>query len=229
MAGFKGAAKPLDDIDLPRIGAKIGVGEDEIHAVLDVEAGGKSFDSQGRPKMLFEPHIFYRQLNGGQRTKAEKAGLAYPHWRRDYPKDSYPRLIKAMEINSEAALKSASWGGPQIMGFHHALLGYPTAAAMVQAFADDAENHLDGMVAFIKGNNLDDELREHNWAGFARGYNGSGYKKNRYDTKLAAAFAKWQTIRDTPFDQSTPKRPPVAPPATWWGMILAFFRNWRRK
>lgn len=37
---FKGRAKRLDDVDLPRIGHQIGVGEDEIHAFMDVEAAG---------------------------------------------------------------------------------------------------------------------------------------------------------------------------------------------
>ena len=51
---FKGAAKRIEDTDLPRIGATIGVGEDELHAFMDVEAAGSGFDSAGRPKMLFE-------------------------------------------------------------------------------------------------------------------------------------------------------------------------------
>lgn len=33
---FKGAAKRITDIDIPRIGAIISVGEDEIHAFMDV-------------------------------------------------------------------------------------------------------------------------------------------------------------------------------------------------
>ena len=37
---FHGKAKRLDDVDLPRVAARIGVGEDEIHAVLDVETAG---------------------------------------------------------------------------------------------------------------------------------------------------------------------------------------------
>ena len=45
--GFKGAAKRIDDIDLPKIGAQIGVGEDEIHALLDVESAGSGFDGKG--------------------------------------------------------------------------------------------------------------------------------------------------------------------------------------
>ncbi|WP_166415441.1 N-acetylmuramidase domain-containing protein [Cochlodiniinecator piscidefendens] len=111
-------ADPIKNGGITRIGAKIGVGEDEIHAVLDVETRGGGFDSQGRPKMLFEPHVFYRELSGAENAEAVNAGLAYLKWgKRKYPRDSYSRLQKAMEINPEAALRSASWGLGQIMGF----------------------------------------------------------------------------------------------------------------
>lgn len=228
---FKGEAKRLDDIDLPMIGREIGVGEDEIHAVLDVEAAGSGFDKQGRPKMLFEPHVFWRELGPGpKRDKAAALGLAYPKWRRNYPADSYPRLAQAMSLDEEAALRSASWGLPQIMGFNCKAAGYPFAKAMVLAFLDDEEAHLEAMIRFIKHAGLDDELRRHDWKGFARGYNGPGFAKNGYDRKLAAAFAKWQKIKDTPIPANLPPvsgvkpapRPvapavapsaPVAPPA----------------
>lgn len=202
---FIGKAKRLDDIDLPRIGQRIGVGEDEIHAVLDVETLGGGFDSQRRPKMLFEPHVFWRQLGeGDKRNRAAAMGLAYPNWgAKPYPMDSYPRLIDAMRIDSAAALRSASWGLGQIMGFNHGLAGYNTAAMMVQDFLDDEENHLEAMVRFIETAGLDDELRAHDWRGFARGYNGPSYEKNRYHTKLAAAYAKWSKIKDTPFVADT--------------------------
>lgn len=35
------------------------------------------------------------------------------------------------------------------------------------------------------------ELQRKDWAGFARGYNGPGYAKNRYDIKLANAYKKY--------------------------------------
>ena len=114
---FKGKAKRLDDIDLPRIGDRIGVGEDEIHAVLDVEARGNGFDAQGRPAMLFEPHVFYRNLSGAAQDRAVRECLAYPKWKRgSYPSDSYPRLERAMKINTEAAQRASSWGLGQILG-----------------------------------------------------------------------------------------------------------------
>ncbi len=64
---FIGPAKRLDDIDLPRIAALIDVGEDELHAIIDTETCGSGFDAAGRPKMLFEPHVLYRNLSGGRR------------------------------------------------------------------------------------------------------------------------------------------------------------------
>ena len=197
---FKGKAAKLADIDLPRVGAMIGVGEDEIHAILDVESAGTGFDKQGRPRMLFEPHVFWRELGPGpKRDAAEKAGLAYPKWKRDYPVDSYPRLLKAMAIDEERALRSASWGLGQVMGFNHARAGYPSARAMVESFRETEADQLAAMVTFIRASGLDDELRRHDWAGFARGYNGARFAANRYDKKLAAAFAKWQRIKDTPY------------------------------
>lgn len=196
---FKGLAKRIDDVDLPRLGKLIGVGEDEIHAVIDVETAGGGFDKLGRPKMLFEPHIFYRELGPSRRAVAVSKGLAYARWgARPYPRDSYPRLIEAMAIDRAAALRSASWGMGQIMGFNHKLAGHTDVETMVESFCVDEENHLRAMVEFILSEDLDDDLRRHDWSGFARGYNGAGYAKNGYHTKLAAAYAKWSRIKDTP-------------------------------
>lgn len=212
--GFKGRAKRIDDIDLPKIGATIGVGEDEIHAVIDVEAAGSGFDSQGRPRILFERHWFYRLLPDSKKTKAQAEGLAVKKWSRaTYNKDQYALLARAMKIDEDAALQSASWGMGQIMGFNHAKAGYKTVQAMVEAFMDDEEHHLEAMVNFIRNAGLDDNLRNHDWAGFARGYNGAGYRQNKYDTKLDAAYRKWSKIRDTPYDPANDVPVPPQKPA----------------
>ena len=201
MNDFKGRAKRLDDIDLPRLGRLIGVGEDEIHAVIEVETAGGGFDAAGRPKMLFEPHVFYRELGEAKRRVAVGQGLAYPRWgEKPYPKDSYPRLSLAMKIDRPAALRSASWGLGQILGSNCKAAGYATAEDMVADFLDDEDRHLRAMVNFIISEGLDDDLRRHDWSGFARGYNGPGYAKHGYHTKLAAAYAKWARIKDTPYD-----------------------------
>lgn len=200
MIEFKGAAKKLEDIDLPRIGALIGVGEDEIHAILDVESSGSGFDAQGRPKALYEPHIAWRNASGEVRGRLWAMGLAYPKWgERPYPKDSYARILLAQRIDETVALKATSWGLGQILGSNHKAAGYDTPQAMVTAFCDSEAAQLEGVVNFIKANGLADELCRHDWAGLARGYNGPGFAKNVYHTKLSAAFRKWQAIPDTPF------------------------------
>lgn len=214
-AGFASAATRLTDYDLPRIGHTIGVGEDEIHAVMEVEAAGGGFDRLKRPKTLFEPHVFWRNLAGTERTRAASLGLAYAAWKPGaYPTDSYPRLMQAMVINETAALRAASWGLGQILGENHKPAGYATPQAMVVAFCELGEaEHLAAMVRFIVTNGLDDELRRHDWAGFARGYNGASYAKHGYHTKLAAAFAKWSKIKDTPWSpgMGEPVADPLAP------------------
>lgn len=210
---FHGSGKRIEDIDLPRVGREIGVGEDEIHAVLDVEAAGSGFDAQGRLKMLREPHVFYRCLPAAKRDEAVREGLAWKEWRPGtYPKDSYPSLLRAMEIDETAALKSCSWGLGQILGENHKLAGYATVQAMIEDFCADEDNHLEAMIRFIKANKLDDELRRHDWAGFARGYNGPKYAVHGYDKRLAAAFAKWARIRDTPYNPTAIPPPPDIEP-----------------
>ncbi|MET3577676.1 hypothetical protein ABID19_000691 [Mesorhizobium robiniae] len=211
---FKGAARRLDDLDLPRLGARIGVGEDEIHAFLDVETSGHGFDAQGRPIILFEPHVFFRNLSGAARAQAVAAGLAYPRWgEKPYPRDSYPRLKAACAIDQTAALRSASWGLGQVLGENFKAAGFLTVQAMVEAMMEDEALQLAAAVNFIAANRLDDKLRDHDWTGFAKGYNGSGYKKNAYDTKLANAFAKWSRIKDTPWPHGVSPVPPQHMPA----------------
>lgn len=223
---FNGSARPLDNEDVALIAGYLGCHIAAVRAVLAVEAAGKGFDSKGRPKMLFEPHIFYRELGAGpKRTAAVNAGLAYQNWgAKPYPKDSYPRLLKAMMIDETAALRSASWGLGQVLGNNHVAAGFPTVQEMVRAMTHSEGAQLYAMARFIVGNKLHIHLRALNWAGFAKGYNGPGYAKNAYDTKMAAAYAKRPvTEKVTPVPTSMgkleemagvlPKRP-VAPTPT---------------
>jgi hypothetical protein len=199
FTAYRGAGKRMTDIDLPRIGHQIGVGEDEVHAILDVESAGKGFDSQGRVTILFEPHIFYKLLgNTSKRKAAVAAKLACPKARGlGYAVPSYQRLLAAIEIDETIALQSASWGLGQLMGFNHRMAGYPTVQAMIADFADSEAAQLNGMIRFIVASHLDDELRRHDWLGFARGYNGAG--QMGYDIKIRDRFNHWLKIKDTPY------------------------------
>jgi hypothetical protein len=212
--GFKFNGPKIGDLDLPRIGRAIGVGEDIVHGIMDVEAAGSGTDRAGRLKALYEPHVAYRNSAGSVRAALVKAGLAYPKWKRNYPADSYPRIFECAEIaGAEIALRSTSWGLPQILGENFSAAGYDSATAMVQDFLRDEDNQLEAMLRFIETNDLDDELQAleaklaagkrvtaDECRAFVRGYNGAGYAKNGYHTKFAASLNKWAKIKDTPFD-----------------------------
>lgn len=195
---FVGLRKPLDVFDIPMLSHRLKTGEDELRAFLEVEARSRGYDRSGRPIMLYEPHVFYRNLHDPeQRAEAVRAGLAYRSWGESpYPKDSYPRLVEAMRINEDAALKACSIGLSQVLVENHSSVGYTTPQDMWQAFMDDEQEHVEAMVRFILVNGIADDLKAHRWAVVARVYNGPGYRKHNYHGKMARAFQKFAGIAD---------------------------------
>jgi hypothetical protein len=199
---FQGIGKKLDNIDVPKIAYIHDFKEDAVHAVMEVESRGSGFDDYGRPKMLFEPHVFYKLLgNTPERAKAVAKGVAYPKWgTKKYPNDSYPRLAIAVAIHPEKALRAASWGMMQVMGDNYKMLNYDSVFEMIWAFMEDEEAHLRGGIDYIVTAKLDKHIRNLDWTRFAEGYNGPGYAKNKYPQKLAAAYNKWKKIPDVPYE-----------------------------
>jgi len=192
---FKGAAAKLELSDVIAIAEENGIEPAALRAVIAVEAAGSGFDKEGRPKILFEPHIFWRLLDEEDREEARSEGLAYPKWgEQPYPKGSdaqYERLTDAMEYDQAAALQSCSWGMGQIMGGNHKLAGYGDVETMVFACMDGEAKQIEMMVSFIKNAKLLGALQALDWAAFARGYNGPAYAKNQYDVKLGAAYERF--------------------------------------
>ena len=186
---FAGAAKPLDTFDIPKLAHRLNVPEAAMRALVKVESSGRPFDSAGRPAMLFEPHVFYRNIKDvAKRNAAVKLGLAYAKWvPGKYPKDSYPRLSAAMEIDARAALMACSIGASQVLVENYATLGFQSPEDMWEAWMDDAEEHIEGMLKFVLANGIDDDMRAGRWDVVARVYNGPKYAVHGYHTKLAAA------------------------------------------
>ncbi|RZK45517.1 MAG: N-acetylmuramidase family protein, partial [Pedobacter sp.] len=117
----------------------------------------------------------------------------YPTWdieriRPYYKLNQHERLAKAIRINETAALKSASWGAFQIMGFNHEKCGFKSVQEFVKAMEKDEYSQLDSFCKYLCATHLDVNLKNLDWKGFARGYNGPDYVKNQYDTKLAKAY-----------------------------------------
>ncbi|MDH3973136.1 MAG: N-acetylmuramidase family protein [Deltaproteobacteria bacterium] len=194
----KGDGRFLNEQDISDVALEMGVEIPAIKAVYEVESRGKGFLDNGDPKILFEGHIFWRQLKKKDIDPEEyqkgNEDILYPKWDRSHYKGGvgeYDRLGRAREIDEEAALCSASWGTFQIMGFNHKKCGFKTVKDFVDAQYRSEREHLKAFVNFINASNLLDELKNKNWAALAKGYNGPAYAENKYDVKLEEAYKKY--------------------------------------
>jgi hypothetical protein len=170
-----------------------------IKAVAEVESSGNGFLTDGRVKILFEGHQFYKYTKG--KFAVSHPTICFKKWTKKFyatgpnadarGAGELARLAEAMALNETAALLSASYGKFQIMGFNFAIAGFTTVQDFYTAMQISEAEHLMAFCNYIKANAIDDELRSHNWAGFALRYNGAEYKKNQYDTKLAKAHKKY--------------------------------------
>ncbi len=174
-----------------------------VRAVYAVEANGIGFVGL-QPKILFEGHVFWRELKAAGRdplalARPENSDILFPSYN---PKSyvgglgEWARLERAKVIDARCAQRAASWGLFQVLGLHAESLGYAGVDDFVAAMSRSEADHLDAFGRFIatnrrKGRSLLQWLQARNWVEFAAGYNGPAYKTNEYDTKLAAAYAKY--------------------------------------
>jgi hypothetical protein len=89
--------------------------------------------------------------------------------------------------NDEAVCLSCSFGGPQILGSNHALIGYATAGALFNAFQESERWHVCGFFDFCQGNRLIAAVVQEDWTAFATKYNGPGQAMS-YGEKIGAAY-----------------------------------------
>lgn len=195
-------------------------------AVVEVESAGKSLEQDGRtPRLLFERHVFYRELKKAGKTtalsRAVAAGLAHPEWRKPGTANSQYRdqgtsakrlslLARARAIDEECALRSCSWGVGQTMGFNAEEMGFRNARELFQYMVEGGvPAQVECMFREIEEKKLIGKMNAHDWAGFAYKYNGAGYKANKYDTKMAAAYLKWKKVELPKITEPVPKPKPV--------------------
>lgn len=190
----------LTEVDYKKVAELLDVEEAAIKAVLEVETGSRGgFLAIGKPMILFEGHIFWRQLkNRGINPARYQKGnedILYSKWTRAYYKGgvrAYERLERARAIHREAADSSASWGLAQIMGFNYKVCGCKSVSEFVDKMSESEGRQLELFARFIKNNKWDVYLRNLDWKGFARHYNGAGYAQNQYDKRLEKAYRKYK-------------------------------------
>ncbi len=183
--------------EIGRVAAEFGMEPAALLAVAEVESGGAVYATvSGRqePLIRFEGHYFDRRLSGDALAVARTAGLASPNAGAvANPRAQAARwrmLERAAAIDHKAAYESVSWGLGQVMGAHWAWLGFSDVVALVAEARAGAAGQARLMARYIEKSGLADALARRDWEGFARGYNGPGYRRNAYHAKLAKAYRR---------------------------------------
>lgn len=209
----------LIEQDFVDAAAQLGCEVSAIKAVSEVESAGAGFSSDGRLVILFEAHKFHLftagyfakthpRLSSPTWNRALYGGTQEAEWKRlSEARDLTETAAKALVpgVDPFAALKSASWGRFQIMGFNHRLCGFEDAADMVRAFMTGERAQLLAFCKFVatkrapsrtpfNGQTLDECLRQKDFLGFALGYNGAAAEVNHYPEKMNAAYRKFAKL-----------------------------------
>lgn len=168
---------------------RLGVDVPTVRAVAEVESNGQGFLPDGRPKILFERHIFSRLTD--RKFDAGHPDISNPDLGNyDGGAAEYNRLYRALQLDAEAAVQSASFGAFQILGMNWKLCGERSLHGFVFAMHHDADAHLHLFTSFVLNRGIADELQRKDWSGFAKVYNGPNYSAGHYDSKLAAAYTR---------------------------------------
>lgn len=190
------AAPAITQAELVTIAHRLGCTVRQLLAVAEVESSGGGFDAAGRPKILWERHYFWKRLQlriplisdpvpGGYTLDANRNGV----------NDSWEKLADAACRAPAAAFESASWGKFQIMGAWWDKLGYSSAAEFAWTMRESEAAHFEALARYVEQFGLIGAIRAidgnpANCVAFARGYNGKGFAKFNYDSRIAAAWRK---------------------------------------
>ncbi|MXR38023.1 N-acetylmuramidase domain-containing protein [Craterilacuibacter sinensis] len=191
----------LKEADLQAAADRLGVELACVKAVNEVESRGSGFLDCGRPVILLERHVAYRQSKASG-LPIDTLALRYPNLvspnRGGYAGGTaeWSRFDNLRSVTTQQiAVESCSWGLFQVMGYHWQTLGYASADDFQLLMMFSEANQLDAFIRFIEDDPaLLKALKAKKWAEFARRYNGPAYKENLYDAKLAAAYAKAERL-----------------------------------
>ncbi|MCC6562046.1 MAG: N-acetylmuramidase family protein, partial [Xanthomonadales bacterium] len=114
------AMTPITPAQWQSLSERLDLSVPTLKAVAEVESAGSGFLSDGRPKILFEGHVFSRLTKRAH--DAKHPTLSHKKWTRKHYLGGvaeWTRLEAARALDFDTANQSASWGAFQIMGFNH--------------------------------------------------------------------------------------------------------------
>jgi N-acetylmuramidase/Putative peptidoglycan binding domain len=180
-----------------------------LQTFTKVESAGNGFLPDGRCKVMWERHKFYKYIR--DKALRDRLVVSDPDICKNeirYNSRTKPATATAKDMylggaaewdlfkrgaafDPWAAMMSMSYGAGQVMGFNYEVSGFDNVEAFYNAMCNGgARGHLTAMVGYILGNpQIHKALLEKDWYNAALGYNGAaGVKLYKYDEQLAAAW-----------------------------------------
>jgi hypothetical protein len=196
--------KGFDDVskdNFETLATQLGVEREVLRAIAVAETGDKVpfheyVAGEKHATILYERHYMHRLLlkAGWSTERVNNLSNTEPTITHTYVKNysygsnsiQHTRLVRARELNEDAANMSCSWGKFQVMGeyYHHL---YESTTELVAAQNYCAMQHLQYFKIFLtKEKRMLDEMKSKNWLSIARKYNGKS--QVGYDTKIKNAY-----------------------------------------
>lgn len=188
----------LTEEDFEEVAHRLGVEVAAIKAVVEIETGRthKGFSAPGKPIINFDLAMFrhFATRRGVNLAKYSQSHSIVFSSSRSSQTRANRRFDAAKTIHHHAAIEGTFWGMFQIGGFNWKRCGAESLDDFVSKMSSTERAQLDLFAEFIENSGLLKPLRDKNWAKFARGYNGPGYARNNYHTRMAKAYARYSAL-----------------------------------
>ncbi len=200
---------------LAELSARLRIDPGAAVAVLAIESGGRGFAADGRMIIRFENHLFFRQWGKNNVDVFNKHFSFNPaknwidhRWRQftNQPfaefhgsqDGEWAAFSFARSLDDTAAKLSISMGGPQIVGFNYAALGYESVHQMYDAFTAGDRQQIIGFFDFVQGPSRDSRrvlaLQTGDFTSFASLYNGPG-QAAKYGSLMHGVFDTFRRLK----------------------------------
>lgn len=183
----------LSDEDFRIVAEELGVEVAAIKAVVEIEAGKamKGFYAPGVPVVNFDQSM-YKAYAHKAVNKSPAKGEKVPPGLSGYALKEWTQLINARKRNADGAYMGTFWGMFQIGGFNYRLCGCSDINEFVRIMSESEFSQLELFAKFITNTGMLADLKNKNWAGFARKFNGASYARRGYHTRMAAAYRRFK-------------------------------------
>lgn len=190
----------LTEEDFIDVARRLGIEVAAVKAVVEIEAGKDmgGFVEPGMPIINFDLTQFNRlavkhKINLAKYRKSHAVVFARPNAKAygGHQYAQHARLASASTIDRKTAVYATYWGMFQIGGENWKLCGTDSYEDFVDRMSRSERDQLEMFAVFIEKCGYTKYLKNHDWAGFARRYNGPGYRRYNYDTRMAQAYSRY--------------------------------------